>query len=601
MNSNETIGYRIKTLRKNKGLTQLQLAEKMFVSDKAVSKWETGEGNPELSILIKLAEFFDVSLDFILIGKEKEPNIIMMNKKELCCKNDDVSLFETLDIKTLFIKDEMGKFISYYIEMYDCENVYKSFINKILVNNLITPIINGDINCDYEGIIKIMIKYNDLELLERFGFFEKDNDRKNKKTFMNIYNSLFLEQVFSNLISSEIILNKCLSLHLNRLKGSEYDWQTVYINMLDFSLKYNYKKLAEKIVKLIIAINEESVENYENDIKKLNKIEDKCYYKFAKHNIDYKQYVFVKMYFYSVVIIPKTIIKKLSEFGYFDYSRILNNYNKKFNEEYLHDGELEVEVLLKEGEKNMDKIFVVSCLEYGIVNIDKLLKCNNLKLVEYAFKEYPICFEEMLYGLFNKNEYEKIKEFSNEHKLAKLALAVQTKDEKYGVPHLEQVIRDTIKNVYLEGGILDVNRKYFIENKNTIRKSILEVKKEVLNELKLKLLKEEETKELTEEYYNSLLSSNNIELLIIKLCIRLEAVLKYDYKYEGSFNQMLKMYSNQHGKEDDGDGYLIESEKSKLFHKLRKIRNGITHSDTSKETITNEELKKIIKYVCSLG
>lgn len=102
-------------------------------------------------------------------------------------------------------------------------------------------------------------------------------------------------------------------------------------------------------------------------------------------------------------------------------------------------------------------------------------------------------------------------------------------------------------------------------------------------------------------YYNSLLSSNNIELLIIKLGIRLEAVLKYDYKYEWSFNQMLKMYSNQHGNGDDGDGYLIESEKSKLFHKLRKIRNGIIHSDTSKETITNEELKKIIKYVRNLG
>ena len=102
-------------------------------------------------------------------------------------------------------------------------------------------------------------------------------------------------------------------------------------------------------------------------------------------------------------------------------------------------------------------------------------------------------------------------------------------------------------------------------------------------------------------YYNSLLSSNNIELLIIKLCIRLEAVLKYDYKYEGSFNQMLKMYSNQHGNGDDGDGYLIESEKSKLFQNLRKIGNGITHSDTSNETITNEELKKIIKYVRNLG
>ena len=64
---------------------------------------------------------------------------------------------------------------------------------------------------------------------------------------------------------------------------------------------------------------------------------------------------------------------------------------------------------------------------------------------------------------------------------------------------------------------------------------------------------------------------------------------------------MLKTYSNQHGNEDDGDGYLTESERSKLFHKLRRIRNGITHSDTSNETITNEELKKIIKYVCSLG
>ena len=60
---------RIKKLRKKKGMTQLELAEKVYVTDKAVSKWETGEGNPEITILIELAKVFEVSLDYLLTGK----------------------------------------------------------------------------------------------------------------------------------------------------------------------------------------------------------------------------------------------------------------------------------------------------------------------------------------------------------------------------------------------------------------------------------------------------------------------------------------------------------------------------------------------------
>ena len=57
-------------LRKQKGLTQEQLAEKMFVSRTAVSKWESGKGYPNLDSLKYLSEIFSVSIDDLLSGEE---------------------------------------------------------------------------------------------------------------------------------------------------------------------------------------------------------------------------------------------------------------------------------------------------------------------------------------------------------------------------------------------------------------------------------------------------------------------------------------------------------------------------------------------------
>lgn len=65
------IGERIVGLRKKKGLTQLQLAEKLNISDKAVSKWESGKGDPSVEMLDLLSELFDCSLDYLVKGKDK--------------------------------------------------------------------------------------------------------------------------------------------------------------------------------------------------------------------------------------------------------------------------------------------------------------------------------------------------------------------------------------------------------------------------------------------------------------------------------------------------------------------------------------------------
>lgn len=53
----------IKRLRKAKNLSQEQLAEAMSVSTASVSKWETGQSLPELSTLVKMADFFEISID----------------------------------------------------------------------------------------------------------------------------------------------------------------------------------------------------------------------------------------------------------------------------------------------------------------------------------------------------------------------------------------------------------------------------------------------------------------------------------------------------------------------------------------------------------
>ena len=67
----QTFGNMIVSLRKEKGMTQLELAEKMGVTDKAVSKWERDLSFPDISSIPKLAEIFEVSIDDLMQVKIK--------------------------------------------------------------------------------------------------------------------------------------------------------------------------------------------------------------------------------------------------------------------------------------------------------------------------------------------------------------------------------------------------------------------------------------------------------------------------------------------------------------------------------------------------
>ena len=63
-------GAVIRRLRENKKMTQEELAEKVFVSSKAVSKWETGQGFPDVSLIEPLAKALDISVIELLSGED---------------------------------------------------------------------------------------------------------------------------------------------------------------------------------------------------------------------------------------------------------------------------------------------------------------------------------------------------------------------------------------------------------------------------------------------------------------------------------------------------------------------------------------------------
>lgn len=67
---------RLKELRKKKGLSQLRLATELNTTQNTISRYETGEREPGIDELIKIADFFNVSTDY-LIGRTENP---VMNK-----------------------------------------------------------------------------------------------------------------------------------------------------------------------------------------------------------------------------------------------------------------------------------------------------------------------------------------------------------------------------------------------------------------------------------------------------------------------------------------------------------------------------------------
>lgn len=100
---------RLKTIRKQKGYTQVSLAEKLEVSKGTVAMWETGKRTPDFETLINLSDLFDVRTDYLL-GKSDDTSSTKLTDEDI----EQLGRWELEDAFTDIIKmylslDSFGK------------------------------------------------------------------------------------------------------------------------------------------------------------------------------------------------------------------------------------------------------------------------------------------------------------------------------------------------------------------------------------------------------------------------------------------------------------------------------------------------------------
>lgn len=150
---NKKFGCFIFQLRKEKGWTQQEFADKLFVTDKAVSKWERGLSFPDIELLIPIAELFSISVLELLKGERNND----IDSKNIQCENEIV--VETLRKSRLIFHNKfiiprwmkvilcvIISWVSFYVIDYIC--VTKYFSEPIFSITTKSNIIQSD-NADY--------------------------------------------------------------------------------------------------------------------------------------------------------------------------------------------------------------------------------------------------------------------------------------------------------------------------------------------------------------------------------------------------------------------------------------------------------------------
>lgn len=120
------VGEKISKLRKSKDLTQLDLAEKLFISDKAISSWEQNRTEPSLEMLVKISEIFDCSIGYLVYGDNPKSTVETEIKIKVS-ENDYKRLLNFMKQKAEFIKGT-NQVDTYY------QPTYRKFLNDKEVN-----------------------------------------------------------------------------------------------------------------------------------------------------------------------------------------------------------------------------------------------------------------------------------------------------------------------------------------------------------------------------------------------------------------------------------------------------------------------------------
>lgn len=219
----EKIGNFIMQNRKAKNLTQKQLADKLCVTDRAVSRWERGVGTPDISLLVSLGEILGVSVNEILLG-EKIDNITKEQSDKILI--DSISMYRKNDIKKMiektFLIIIMTVFLIISISLFNV---------SMIVSNL--------------SIYYIFLIFGGLFIsLLAFTKLSKDYLLKRKIVIIScvVYSISLIFYIFYTGISYKIngVNNYIFSYNFVPFKDIYENFYLVFNNIQPFSFLFNY-------------------------------------------------------------------------------------------------------------------------------------------------------------------------------------------------------------------------------------------------------------------------------------------------------------------------------------------------------------------------
>ncbi len=235
----DKIGNFIKKLRSEKGLTQKDLAKKIGVTDKAISKWERGLGCPDVSLLEDLSKELDVSILELLKG-EKIDNIDIEKSNKYIKEGAIYSKNIT--------KDKIRNAISYTIlGIVICIVLYIGYLNVIhYINSNKTYTYEA---IEYENDLRSIIDKidNKIEILKNNqGIYSDEDYNEIKNNIFEYYNLLKQNKLYDVLYNHKTIKYKTKDISLFTL-----DYRLKYLintrDIIEIIIKYNNKEIYSNI------------------------------------------------------------------------------------------------------------------------------------------------------------------------------------------------------------------------------------------------------------------------------------------------------------------------------------------------------------------
>ena len=636
-----SIGKTIAELRKAKGWTQVQLAEKLGVSDKAVSKWESEGGFPEVTQFPVLASIFDVSIDYLMTGKKDEPTISL----------DDMDSKKRMFY--LIQRDDVENYLKYGYEKETYFNDFPRESRPDVKTPILAIIENGSFkifNACVRAGVKVMSDYTrkpplvdalyacvgHFDMLVRFAclagcvdFLEQiqfrtfavgNNELNNKRTNTTYYSHTYhtyeestaysisektIDTIFNENVPSNVIEYVCTYVPFDPQKvyeisgvrgeicGKFYFLEQVIVEQLYRTGRY------ELLDRYLHSLAEDSFKTIEifNNLDRRRRIGNDVYYSISPSSYLIRNYTNCgghKTVKGKVITISSNIIQLAISNLDEKYTNMFVDFNKSIADKISIDGfnpfvpdSIEIECLFEETKWEKR----ILAIQNDTTISDHERRCKLAKEHALSFADTIAANDYDAFLLLPEYERNKIEpEYLSKNNIQDIRFYVYA----VNVSNNTECLNKGLKNI-----LEKFPKRYDIQDVLLSAGAIIDGNIAMTNILKQMILNKQENTDISDVEINESVTkqqllkkieSNQLEYVIVNANLQMEKRLKLHIKEQIDLNDMINKALNMR---------LIDASNCKLLHNLRVTRNKIVH-EGKKSYYTDDVVKKWVEAVYSI-